>query len=397
MFESIQPAPPDAILGLNESFQKDPRAEKVNLTVGVYKDESGTTPILDAVKEAERRLIETETTKSYLSMGGDPDFNRRVRALLLGEDAAAITEGRAVTIQTPGGTAGLRVAADFLVRNGVSRRIWCSRPTWANHHNVFRSAGLDTDHYAYLDDSGTRLDGAAMLESLRQIPPGDVVCLHGCCHNPTGVDPTAEEWTEIIEVARERRWLPLIDLAYQGFGEGLDADAQAVRRCVNAGLEVLVAHSYSKNFGLYAERTGAVTAVTASADQASAVESQLKAAVRSNYSNPPKHGAAIVATILADDSLRQQWLGELAAMRDRIRDLRSQLVAGLTSRLPDRDFHFIEAQKGMFSFSGLTPLQVDRLKTEHAVYIVRSGRINIAGLNASNLDRVCDAIAAVLK
>ncbi len=396
MFDSVPPAPPDAILGLNESFQRDDRPGKVNLTVGVYKDESGVTPILDAVKQAERLLVDRETTKSYLSMGGDPEFNRQVRALLLGEQNPAIAEGRAVTIQTPGGTAGLRVAADFLVRNQLSSRIWCSNPTWANHHNVFRSAGLETDGYEYLDESGTRLDAAAMLESLQSIPAGDVVCLHGCCHNPTGVDPSLDDWKRVIEIAQKRRWLPLIDLAYQGFGDGLESDAQVVRRFVESGLELIVVHSYSKNFGLYAERTGAVTLVAESNTAATTAESQLKSAVRANYSNPPKHGAAIVATILSDDVLRRQWLGELATMRERIRKLRSELVAGLAARIADRDFSFIESQRGMFSFSGLTPLQVDQLKSEHAVYIVRSGRINIAGLNASNLDRVCDAIAAVV-
>ncbi len=395
MFESIQPAPPDAILGLNEAFQKDPRTDKVNLTVGVYKDESGVTPVLASVKEAERRLVESETTKAYLSMGGHFEFNQRVRKLLLGTESDANATGRAVTIQTPGGTGGLRVAADFLARNHPTATVWCSKPTWANHHNIFRSAGLATEHYAYLDAAGTGLDAAAMLDSLRKVPAGDVVCLHGCCHNPTGVDPTEEDWSHVVSIAAERSWLPLVDLAYQGFGAGLEPDAAVVRRFSEASLELLVAHSYSKNFGLYAERTGALTAIAGSREQASAVESQLKSAVRANYSNPPKHGAAIVATILGDSNLSQTWQTELAAMRDRIRSLREKLVAGLSDRVSSRDYSFIARQRGMFSFSGLSPLQVDELKSDHGIYIVRSGRINIAGLNDANLDKVCDAIAAV--
>lgn len=397
MFETIQPAAPDAILGLNEEFLRDARPHKVNLTVGVYKDESGVTPILSSVKAAEQRLCETEATKAYLGIAGLPEFTTRVRSLLLGDESQAIGEDRAVTVQCPGGTGALRVAADFLARNVGHPTVWCSRPTWANHHNVFRAAGLPTETYAYLDAAGTGFDAEAMMESLKTIPAGDVVCLHGCCHNPTGVDPSPEDWCEIVSIAQQRGWLPLVDLAYQGFGSGLDDDARAVRMLADAGLELMVAHSYSKNFGLYAERTGALTVIVGDSDRASAVESQVKSAVRANYSNPPKHGAAIVATILSDDELTASWMGELAQMRERIHALRQQLADGLTAKGLDRDFSFLLRQNGMFSFSGLTPLQVDELKQKHAIYMVRSGRINIAGLNQRNLRVVCDAIADVIR
>lgn len=396
MFELIQHAPPDAILGLNEIFQRDARSEKVNLTVGVYKDESGITPILNCVKDAERRLLESESAKPYLGIAGFPSYNLAVRQLLLGEASGAIADGRAITVQTPGGTGACRVAADFLRRSLPNAQIWCSRPTWANHHNIFKAAGFETKDYAYLDDDGTGLDRPAFLDSLSKIPAGEIVCLHGCCHNPTGVDPDASDWDEVVSLAKEHGWLPLIDLAYQGFGSGLDQDASAVRGFVDAGLEVVIAHSYSKNFGLYAERVGALTLVAQDTDAAAAVESQVKSVVRANYSNPPKHGAAIVATILSDDDLTAIWKVELVEMCERIHDLRRQLVAGLADRKIDRDMSFITQQKGMFSYSGLTPDQVDQLKNQHGIYMLRSGRMNVAGLNSKNLEVVCDAMASVM-
>jgi aspartate/tyrosine/aromatic aminotransferase len=396
MFETLDTAPPDAILGLTEAFQQDPNPQKINLTVGVYKDAQGTTPVLECVKEAERRLLDSESSKGYLAIDGMPEYDRLVRELLFGAEHEIIASQRAATAQTPGGTAALRVAADLLSSKFPGTRIWVSNPTWANHPNVFKAAGLDLQQYDYIDEAGTGLDSDAMLASLKQIPRGDVLLLHACCHNPTGIDPTPEQWRTISELVAERELLPLVDFAYHGFGHGLAEDAAGLMELARPGREMLVCSSFSKNFGLYGERVGALTIVAAAPDAARAALSHVKKCIRSNYSNPPRHGAAIVATILSDPELRRQWEKELAAMRDRINGLRHCFAETMSGKAPGSDFSFITRQCGMFSYSGLNRMQVDRLRSEYSIYVVGDGRMNVAGMSESGMDRLCTAIAAVL-
>ncbi len=397
MFEHLDTAPPDAILGLNEAFRNDPNPDKINLSVGVYKDATGKTPVLDCVKAAERRLIEEEDTKGYLAIDGLPQFGQLTQQLLFGAEHELVTSGRTVSLQTPGGTGALRVAADFLRKKLPGATVWCSKPTWVNHPKIFEAADCQVETYDYIDAAGVGLDFEAMLSSLQQIRAGDVVLLHGCCHNPTGIDPTPEQWKKIGEVVRERSLLPLVDFAYQGFGESLDADVRGLHEICGQASEAIVCSSYSKNFGLYSERVGALSLIADEPAAAAAALSHAKVCVRTNYSNPPQHGAAIVATVLADPELRAQWEQELAVMRDRINSMRNRFVEGMRIASPDHDFSFIAAQRGMFSFSGLSPLQVDELRTKHSVYVVTAGgRINVAGITPENIDRLCAAIADVL-
>lgn len=396
MFNSLQPAPPDAILGLTEAFKQDPNPDKINLSVGVYQDANGTTPILDCVKEAERRLVRDETSKSYLPISGSPEYARLVQGLAFGGGHEIVTSGRAVTLHTPGGTGALRVAADFVKTSFPAAAIWCSAPTWPNHHGVFKAAGLSVEAYPYFDKQGNRLDLDAMLDALRNIPPGDVVCLHGCCHNPSGIDPTPEQWRQIADSVYERGLLPLVDFAYQGLGDGFQPDAAGLIELCRPGKELLVANSFSKNFGLYCERTGALTAIAADADAAKIAMSRLKVNVRTNYSNPPAHGGAIVATVLADADLKTQWEQEVAVMRDRINGMRQLFADTMRAKGSAIDFGFITQQRGMFSFSGLTPVQVDELRTKFSIYVVGSGRVNVAGMTENNMDQLCDAVMAVV-
>ena len=396
MFERVSAAPADPILGLNESFAADPRPNKVNLGVGVFMNDDGVTPILDTVKQAEARLVKEETTKSYLAISGDGEYGRQVQALLFGQDNPIITEQRARTAQTPGGTGALRLAADFLKTQLGVNTIHVSDPTWANHGNVFKSSGLSVASYRYYDADNYSLDFDGMLADLAKVPAGDAVMLHGCCHNPTGVDPSAEQWQQLADVAAERGFAVLFDFAYQGFAKGMDEDAAGLRAFAQKVPELLVASSFSKNFGLYNERVGAMTLVASNSDTAESAFSQIKTLARGNYSNPPAHGAKVVATILTDAKLRSAWIQEVADMRDHIQQLRDLMVTKLTERGAKRDFSFISRQNGMFSFTGLTPEQVKTLKEEHGLYMVGSGRINVAGMSRSNIDAVCDAIVAVL-
>ena len=393
MLESLQPAPPDPILGLNEAFRADNAPHKINLSVGVFRDEHGITPVLNCVKAAEQKLLASEATKSYLGIDGLPEFRDAALQMLgaAGGDAAAI--------QTPGGTGALRVVADFLATRFPGARIWISKPTWANHRNIFEQAGLGVDVYRYLDPNGVELDRAGMLEDLSGARSGDIVCLHACCHNPTGVDLTAEQWLELADVISARNLTPLIDCAYQGFGDGLQEDLSGIRAmfALQPKRDVLVCHSFSKSFSLYSERVGAIVVRAAESSGLAAAVSHLKATVRANYSNPPRHGAAIVATIWNDPELRSLWESELAAMRTRIRAMRTLLVERLKATGIERDFDFIQRQQGMFSFSGLNPMQVDRLRSEHSIYIVGSGRINVAGVTPANVERLAEAISAVLR
>jgi aspartate/tyrosine/aromatic aminotransferase len=395
MLETIPVAPPDPILGLTEAFKTDPNPDKINLGVGVYRDESGFTPIFAAVKEAERRLVESETTKTYLPINGSPEYADAVQRLLLGAGSELVASGRAVTVQTPGGTGALRVAADLLRKFQPGAAVWVSEPTWSNHLGIFGDAGFEVKTYPYYDAEAKAIDGDAMLAALRTVPAGDLVLLHACCHNPTGMDLSADQWAAVAATLADGSALPLLDFAYQGFGEGLDADASAVRTVCAACPEAFVANSFSKNFGLYSERVGALTAVCSEPNTAMATLSQLKIAIRRNYSNPPSHGSAVVTTVLDDAILRQQWEAELDAVRDRIHEMRRLLVEGLKSRGPD--FSFLLRQTGMFSYSGLSKDQVAELRDKHSVYLVGSGRINVAGINTGNVDRLCDAITAVVK
>jgi len=390
------PAPPDPILGLAEQFRGDPRPHKINLTSGVFVDETGTTPILGTVIEAERRLAQAAGTKLYRPIDGEVAYRNAVRALALGEDHEAVTSGRALATQTPGGTGGLRVAADLLRQTGSGQTLWMSEPTWPNHPQLFAAAGFKVRSYPYTDSTGRRIDEQAMLDALATASPGDVVLLHGACHNPTGVDPSPGLWRRIGDLVDERRLLPLVDLAYQGFGDGLDEDAAGLRELLRPGRELLVSTSFSKTFSLYAERVGALIVVAASAKDAEAAQTNVKAAIRTNYSNPPAHGADVVRTILTDPELRARWELELKAMRDRINANRGDLVEAVEARRIPGDWAAIAAQRGMFALMGLSKAQVDRLRDEFAVYVVGAGRINVAGFTSSNLSPFADALAKVV-
>lgn len=396
MFEKVVAAPADPILGLTEEFKIDPRAEKINLGVGIYKTEQGETPVLATVKKAEAALVETEKTKSYLTIEGTAEYALAVQKLLFGADAELINAQRAKTAQAPGGTGALRVAGEFIKRQLGDVKIWISNPTWANHHGVFRAAGLETVEYAYYNPETKDKDFAAMLADLEKASAGDVVLLHGCCHNPTGIDPTAQEWEALAKLVADKGLLPLFDFAYQGFAKGVEEDAQGLRTFAKFNKEILVASSFSKNFGLYNERVGAFTLVAESQEIAETAFSQVKAIIRSIYSNPPAHGSAVVTHILNDAALRAEWEAEVAEMRDRIQEMRELFVATLKEEGVAADFSFIERQNGMFSFSGLNKDQVARLKEEFAIYIVGSGRISVAGMTKSNMGPLCKAIAAVL-
>ncbi|HHP7833625.1 MULTISPECIES: amino acid aminotransferase [Serratia] len=396
MFEKITAAPADPILGLTDIFRADARPNKINLGIGVYKDETGKTPVLTSVKKAEQYLLENETTKNYLGIEGIPAFASCTQELLFGQESPIVTDRRARTAQTPGGTGGLRVAADFIANQTSAKRIWISNPSWPNHKNVFSAVGLEVLEYAYYDAANHALDFDGLLNSLKQAQAGDVVLFHGCCHNPTGIDPTAEQWAQLAELSAANGWLPLFDFAYQGFANGLEEDAQGLRIFAAKHQELIVASSYSKNFGLYNERVGACTIVAADAETADRAFSQVKAAIRANYSNPPSHGAAVVATILGNDALRAMWEQELTDMRQRIHRMRQLFVNTLQEKGAQQDFSFIIQQNGMFSFSGLTKEQVLRLREEFGVYAVNSGRVNVAGMTPDNMAPLCEAIVAVL-
>ncbi|HGM6861193.1 TPA: amino acid aminotransferase [Serratia rubidaea] len=396
MFEKIAAAPADPILGLTDIFRADARPNKINLGIGVYKDETGKTPVLTSVKKAEQYLLENETTKNYLGIEGIPAFASCTQELLFGKNSPIITDKRARTAQTPGGTGALRVAADFIANQTDAKRVWVSNPSWPNHKNVFAAAGLEVVEYNYYDAANHALDFDGLLSSLQQAQAGDVIVFHGCCHNPTGIDPTPEQWSQLAELSVSKGWLPLFDFAYQGFAKGLEEDAQGLRIFAAKHQELIVASSYSKNFGLYNERVGACTIVAADAETADRAFSQVKAAIRANYSNPPSHGAAVVATILSNDALRAIWEQELADMRQRIHRMRQLFVNTLQEKGAQQDFSFIINQNGMFSFSGLTKEQVLRLREEFGVYAVNSGRVNVAGMTPDNMAPLCEAIVAVL-
>ena len=396
MWQNIEAAPADSILGLTEAFRNDPNPAKVNLGVGVYKDEAGKTPILNCVKAAEKLLLERESTKSYLPISGDPLYAAEVQKLLFGEKGEVVTSGRAVTAHAPGGTGALRVGGDLLKKFYPQAKVWISKPTWANHKGVFKTAGFELAEYDYYHADTKAVDFEAMVASLEKIPAGDIVLLHACCHNPSGVDLSNDQWQKVAAIGAAKGWIPFLDFAYQGFGEGIEEDRYGIEVfAANAG-DLFIASSFSKNFGLYNERTGALTIVSPTAGEAAVAMSHLKSTIRVIYSNPPAHGGLIVATILSNPELRAQWLEELAGMRNRIKAMRAALVDGLTARGVKGDFSSITTQRGMFSFSGLSDDIVQWLRANKSIYVVGGGRINLAGLTKNNIGYVCDAIDEAL-
>jgi aspartate aminotransferase/aromatic-amino-acid transaminase len=397
MWNEIEAAPADAILGLTEAFNKDTRPNKVNLGVGVFKDNNGTTPILNCIKAAEVKLIETEVSKGYLPISGNPVFAAGVQKLLFGTESEVIDSKRAATLHTPGGTGALRVGADLLKKFNPDAKVWVSTPTWANHKGIFTAAGYEIADYPYYDPATKGVKYDELIATLEAVQAGDIVLMHVCCHNPTGADLVGDQWDQVVEIAKAKGWTPFLDFAYQGFGDGIEEDRAAIEKFAAAGIDFVVASSFSKNLGLYNERTGAFTIVTPSAAETAVAMSHAKTTVRVNYSNPPAHGGLAALTVLEDAALYEQWVGEVAAMRDRIREMRSALVDGLAARKVDQDFSFIKEQRGMFSFSGLSNEIVEWLKVNKGIYIVAGGRINVAGLTTENIDYVCDAIAEALK
>ncbi|MCP1673523.1 aromatic-amino-acid transaminase [Natronocella acetinitrilica] len=394
MFEHIKRVPGDPILGLIDAFNKDTNPNKVDLGVGVYRDDHGTTPIMRAVKEAEALLVKNETTKAYIGSHGDPRFGKAVLPMVLGDDSPVLAANRASGTQAPGGTGALRLAADFIRVHLPGKGIWLSDPTWPNHLGLFEGAGLKVGKYPYVD-AENRLDFPAMMDAIRQIPAGNVVLLHACCHNPSGFDLSAEQWQTVLDVVRERDLLPLVDFAYQGFGDGLEEDAYGARLLAEQLDEVLITSSCSKNFGIYRERTGCLIAVAKDTEQMENVRSQLAITARENYSNPPAHGGAIVAEILESAELAAMWRAELTEMRDRINGLRRDFVEALQPFGLAEKFACIAEQRGMFSYTGLSPEQVETLRSEFGIYMVKSGRANVAGLSRDNLAYVAKAFAAV--
>ena len=395
MFSQLQPLPPDPILGLTVKYKADTNPQKIDLGAGVYKDEDGNTPILDCVKKAEALRTENEGSKTYLGSTGSSLFNERINLLNLG-DHKVIAENRIRTVSTPGGTGSLRIAAEFVNICRPGATIWVSNPTWANHDGVFKAAGLEVKTYPYYDYDNKCLDFPAMIAALKEISADDVVLLHACCHNPSGMDPDQAHWQEIVDVAKDRGFLPLIDMAYQGFGTGLDEDAYGPRLMADNVGEMILCSSCSKNFGLYRERIGACSIIGTSTEAADIIHSILLRVVRIAYSQPPAHGAALVETILGSDELTAEWHKELEVMRDRINGMRQLLVDKLAENGVTRDFSFITRQSGMFSFLGISKEQVQRLQDEYGIYMVGSSRISIAGICPSNVDYLARSIASVL-
>lgn len=396
LFSAVEMAPRDPILGLNEAFNADPRSSKVNLGVGVYFTDEGRIPLLRAVAAAEQARIQAHAPRGYLPIEGLASYDSAVQKLLFGQDAALLQAGRVITTQSLGGTGALKIGADFLKRLLPEACVAISNPSWENHRALFESAGFPVHNYRYYDAASQGVDRQGMLDDLRALPARSIVVLHACCHNPTGVDLELDDWKAVLEVLREREHVPFLDIAYQGFGDGIDEDAFAVRLFAESGLNFLVSSSFSKSFSLYGERVGALSIVTDSQEESTRVLSQVKRVIRTNYSNPPTHGATVVGNVLNSTELRAMWEQELAEMRERIRDMRTTMVEQLASLGAKRDFAFVVRQRGMFSYSGLTPEQVERLKSEFGIYAVGTGRICVAALNSGNIRAVTEAIVKVL-
>jgi aromatic-amino-acid transaminase len=396
-FAHIEAAPPDPILGLTDAYNADPNPNKVNLGVGVYQDGTGKVPVLKTVREAEARWYEQETTKSYLPIDGIPAYNKAVQELLFGANSQIVAEGKAVTIQSLGGTGALKIGADFLHQFFPQAGIWISNPSWANHLQLFEAAGFKVERYPYYDPATHGLDFEGMIGAIKNLPAGSVVLLHACCHNPTGVDPSSEQWAQIVEVFKTSDLIPFLDFAYQGFGEGLDEDAYAIRAFAEAGIPCLIASSFSKSMSIYRERVGALTILTGSAEESGRVLSQFKRIIRTNYSNAVSHGGQVAAIILTDPTLRQRWEAEVAEMRERIRTMRELFVKGLADQGVKDDFSFITRQNGMFSYTGFSKDVVQKMRDEYSIYIVGSGRVCLAAMNEKNIPVICQALATVLK
>ncbi len=396
LLATVEMAPRDPILGVTEAFVADTNLSKVNLGVGVYCDDNGKVPILESVRHAELKLAETPSPRNYLPIDGLPAYDRAVQGLLFGADNDAVTQRRIVTAQALGGTGGLKVGADLLRRINPGGQVWISDPTWENHRALFEYAGFTVNTYPYYDASTHGVNFAAMMETLQKLPAGATVVLHACCHNPTGADLSAEQWERVMEVVNARALVPFLDIAYQGFADGLDADGAVLRRFTAACPVVFVSSSFSKSLSLYGERVGALSVVTANADEATRTLSQLKRVIRTNYSTPPSHGGQTVVAILASPELRALWEAELGQMRERIKLMRRELVDKIRALRADFDFSYVIEQRGMFSYSGLTRDQVHRLRDEYSIYALDSGRICVAALNSRNIDYVAKAIASVL-
>ena len=397
LFNAVEMAPRDPILGLNEQFAADPNPAKVNLGVGVYFDDEGKLPVLKCVAEAERQLLQSPRPKGYLPIDGIAAYDRAVQGLVFGADSAAVREGRVATVQALGGTGGLKVGADFLHRLNPGATVLISDPSWENHRALFTSAGFAVSTYPYYDAATRGVRFPAMLAALRAAAPGTVVVLHACCHNPTGCDLDPAQWQEVVTACAERGLVPFLDMAYQGFGEGIAEDGAVIGQFLAVGIDFFVSTSFSKSFSLYGERVGALSVVCASKDEAARVLSQLKIVIRTNYSNPPTFGAQVVAAVLTTPALRALWEQELAAMRERIRATRHALVRELQAAGVSGDLSYITRQKGMFSYSGLSAAQMQRLRSEFGIYGVDSGRICVAAINSRNLDAVAAALARVIK
>ena len=397
IFAAVDMAPRDPILGLNEAFAADTRPQKANLGVGVYYDDKGKVPLLAAVAAAEKTRLEARPARGYQPIDGAPAYVCGVQNLLFGKDSAMLADGRVATIQSLGGTGALKVGADYLRRLLPQSKVYISDPSWENHRGIFENAGFAVESYPYYDASTRGVNFAAMKDKLGALPAGSVVVLHACCHNPTGADLDDGQWGEVVEACRERGLVPFLDIAYQGFADGISEDAVAVRAFSDSGLQFFIASSFSKSFSLYGERVGALSIVTAGKDEKARVLSQVKRVIRTNYSNPPTHGGAVVAAVLNSGELRKMWEEELAGMRERIRSVRSGLVGKIDERGVAQDFSFVTQQRGMFSYTGLSAAQVERMATEFGVYAVSTGRICLAAINSQNIDHVADAIAAVTK
>jgi aromatic-amino-acid transaminase len=395
IFAAVEMAPRDPILGLNEAFNADPRDTKVNLGVGVYFDDNGKIPLLGAVRIAEETRLKAAPPRGYQPIEGAPAYNQAVQNLLFDKDSGMLANGQVITAQALGGTGALKVGADYLKRLNPEARVYISDPSWENHRALFESAGFEVNNYAYYDAATRGVNFSGMKASLNALAAGSVIVLHACCHNPTGADLSQAQWDEVVAICKDKGLVPFLDMAYQGFADGIDADAAAVRALSNSGLQFFVASSFSKSFSLYGERVGALSIVTASKEESARVMSQVKRVIRTNYSNPPIHGGALVAGVLASPELRQMWETELAGMRDRIRGMRTGLVEAIKAQGVAQDFSFVVQQRGMFSYTGLTAAQVERMKEEFGIYAVSTGRICLAALNSRNVDYVAKAIAAV--
>ncbi len=396
LFSAIEMAPRDPILGITEAFNADQNPAKVNLGVGVYYDDNGKVPLLECVKKAEAILMEKFAPRTYLPIEGLAAYDKAVQELVFGADSDVVKKKRAITAQAIGGTGALKLGADFLQRFTPNSEVWISDPSWENHRALFESAGFKVNSYPYYDAATRGVNFAGMLDALKSMPEGSIVLLHACCHNPTGADLTDDQWTEVIAVVTQRNLIPFLDMAYQGFGDGIEADGKVVRRFAEAGGALFVSNSFSKSFSLYGERVGALSIAASSAEEAARIMSQLKRVIRTNYSNPPTHGGQVVATVLATPELRQLWEEELAGMRVRIREMRNAFVSKLKEQAPGHDFDFVVKQRGMFSYSGLTKEQVGKLRDNNSIYAVDTGRICVAALNNKNINNVIEAITKVL-